>query len=302
MLVTRLLAVSVLVACSFTTTVSAAVQAPERTEARIYVPDNYTPDQKWPVIVLMHGFTASGEWVNFYFRLRQYVTERGFILIVPNGVRNSRGDRYWNATDACCDFEHTGVNDVAYINGLIDDVAKRYSVDENRIYAAGHSNGGFMAHRLACEPSNRFAAIVSLAGVTFKDASNCKSTRPVSLLQIHAVDDETILFEGNKGYPGLGDYPGAHATVDLWVGRNRCVGTLEDAEDFNLTNSIPGVDTKVSRWSQCQQKTDVELWTIRPYKSRWHTAHVPRLADSFAPRVLDFLLSHSLNVGPAKRP
>src|SRR5258706_3929439 len=81
----------------------------------------------------------------------------------------------------------------------------------------GHSNGGFMSHRLACD-APRIAAIVSLAGAVWNDPSKCKPAGPVSILEVHGNADLTINYNGGqkKGYT----YPPAHTTVATWAGKN----------------------------------------------------------------------------------
>jgi pimeloyl-ACP methyl ester carboxylesterase len=80
------------------------------------------------------------------------------------GQQDRRGHRFWSATDACCNLDGLAVDDVAYLRAVIRDVSARHAVDPRRVFIVGHSNGGFMAHRMACEASDLVAAVVSLAG------------------------------------------------------------------------------------------------------------------------------------------
>ena len=85
---------------------------------------------------------------------------------------------------------------------LVADVASAYAVDPDRVYAAGHSNGGIMALRLACEASDVFAAVgvqSSALGIT-----TCEPRNPVSLLQIHGTADTNVPIDGGRG-SGLAD-------------------------------------------------------------------------------------------------
>ena len=84
---------------------------------------------------------------------------------MANGTRDPDGNRFWNATDFCCDLHNTQVDDVKYLSGLLEEAATHIAVE--RIFALGHSNGGFMSYRLACEGIPGLVAIASLAGTSF---------------------------------------------------------------------------------------------------------------------------------------
>src|SRR5437016_4268465 len=105
--------------------------------------------QPTPLLILLHGFGQNGFVQNAYFGLNQLSEDKGFLLAFPDGTRSSQGQRFWNATDACCDLDGSGVDDVAYLNAVIDDMERLYNVDKKRVYLTGHSNGGFMSHRMA---------------------------------------------------------------------------------------------------------------------------------------------------------
>lgn len=260
----------------------------KREAAKVFLPAKYE-GQKWPVVLLLHGYGSSADMIGNYFALKNYVTSHGFILVVPNGKVGVFKLRYWNATDACCDFAHTQVDDVAYLRSLINEVKTKYAVDDRRIYLAGHSNGGFMSHRLACEIGEEIAGIASFAGVNFHDDSMCAGKAPVSVLQIHARDDSTIKYNGAMGFMVSSPYPGARITAERWAARNGCSTQPVRGSQYDLTAQIPGVDTDTEVWP-CTDGVEVELSTIRPLSSSGRDAHTPRLTRGFAERILGFLL------------
>ncbi|MBK6276198.1 MAG: prolyl oligopeptidase family serine peptidase [Saprospirales bacterium] len=57
------------------------------------------------------------------------------------------------------------IDDVGFLNGLVDTVIKKYSIDTNRMYVFGFSFGGFMTDRLATQNSSRFAAVANVSGL-----------------------------------------------------------------------------------------------------------------------------------------
>jgi poly(3-hydroxybutyrate) depolymerase len=158
----------------------------------LQVPSGYDARRPAPLVVLLHSYTSNGQAQADYFGLSPLADKAGFLLATPDGTRDIMGDRFWNATDACCDWFHSRVDDVAYIDAVIDEIAARHSVDPARVFLVGHSNGAFMSHRYACERADRVAAIVTLAGMQWKDQSQCRPSSPVSVLQVHGRDDGNI--------------------------------------------------------------------------------------------------------------
>ncbi|MDN8872721.1 prolyl oligopeptidase family serine peptidase, partial [Staphylococcus aureus] len=72
-----------------------------------------------------------------------------------------------------------------------------------RVYATGMSNGGMMAYRLACEASDIFKAIAAVAGTD--NTLSCTPAKPISILHIHAKDDDHVLFAGGAGKEAFRD-------------------------------------------------------------------------------------------------
>ncbi|WP_203906075.1 extracellular catalytic domain type 1 short-chain-length polyhydroxyalkanoate depolymerase [Rhizocola hellebori] len=257
---------------------------------QLYVPNSYTATAKMPLVVLLHGFQSSAAQQERYFKLTAEAERRGFLYAMPDGSQNRNGNRFWNATAACCDFGGIGVDDSGYLSRLIDTVKSSYSVDPRRVYFVGHSNGGFMAYRMACEHATQITAIVSLAGAATNDAAQCKPARPVSVLQIHGSADSTIRYEGglNVGQP----YPSAAQTLASWRGHDGCADTADtSAAPIDLDAGLSGAETAVTTYrSGCRDATVVQLWSIKDGR------HVPSLSAAFAPAVMDFLLAQ---VSPA---
>jgi polyhydroxybutyrate depolymerase len=252
---------------------------------KLEVPASYDSKVATPLLLLLHGYGASGAVQAFYLGYQQYVDTGGFLFAAPDGTTNADGKKFWNASDACCDFEKTGVDDVAYITSLIDDISATYNVDSKRIYLIGHSNGGFMSYRMACEKSDRIAAIISLAGASFKDATDCKPSAKVSILQIHGDEDNVILFAGgiNSGVP----YPGAEESVEQWAAANSCQTTRETSGSWDLVPALSGAETEGMTSEGCPAGVDVDLWRIKG------GGHVPFFSAEFAAQTWKWLASHS---------
>ena len=170
--------------------------------ARYYRPLNHNPEVPAPLMILLHGFSSSGTGTDYYFQLSDQTRENGIILVVPEGRENRDGYRFWAATDYCCDYYGDGDVDVDYIKGLIEEAAEYFAIDRTRVSLVGHSNGGFMSYRMACDASNSITSLVSLAGTSWADPADCSHTAPVSVLQVHGTWDGDIRYAGRRAVAG----------------------------------------------------------------------------------------------------
>jgi len=252
----------------------------------VYVPSTYDGTNAMPLVIFLHAYTGTGVGQEEnYVRFRPLAETRGFLYCYPEGMIDRDGYEFWNATDACCDNYYTGVDDAGYLRSLIEEIGRQFSVDRKRIHLIGHSNGGFMAYRMACDSADLIAGIASLAGATFLDPSRCRPSQPVNILQIHGTADE------NVAYYGDGTRPGSHS-VEIWANYNGASGPVTDlAPTMNLDLDVPGLDTVITRYTNAPPGGAVELWTING------GTHVPTfysgsVASEFAPRVIDWLLAH----------
>ncbi|HET9520465.1 MAG TPA: PHB depolymerase family esterase [Candidatus Limnocylindrales bacterium] len=244
-----------------------------------------------PLLLILHGYSSNGAEMTRWLPFGDAAGQRGVVWAYPDGSRNDRGDRFWNATDACCGFG-SDVDDVAYLTELIDEIAARTRIDPARIYVAGHSNGGFMSHRMACDRADKVTAIASMSGVTFADPARCAPSAPIAVLQVHGTDDETLSFKGGVlQVPGVPEapYPGAAETARLWLGLDGCDPALtETTRRIDAVVDIDGSDgpaeTTIAESTACDPGGRVELWTMHG------VGHVPAFSDAFPEAVLDFLL------------
>jgi polyhydroxybutyrate depolymerase len=247
------------------------------------VPSGYDADEPAPLVVSLHGYTQDGARTANYLGLTAQSEQRGFLLAYPDGLVDGDGNHYWNATDGCCDFDGTGNDDVAYLASVIETVQDQYAVDPQRVFVIGHSNGGFMALRMACERADLIAAAVSVAGQMPADASSCTPERPVSVLQVHADTDEVIHYDGGMGGTGK-PYPSTAQTVADWQRLDECGATpAEGTADYE--SRVAGAETVTSTWS-CADGSEVGLWTVTG------SQHYPTWSPQFAPDVADWMLAH----------
>jgi polyhydroxybutyrate depolymerase len=240
------------------------------------------------VLLALHGYGDTG--ANFIAALGLPALARrdGLVLVVPDGTPDPRGNRFWDATDACCNFFGRPIDDVAYLRGLLRDVAAAYHVDARRRYVIGLSNGAFMASRLACEAADDIAAIVAIAGTIWADPGRCRPSSPVSVLQVHGDADHIIHYSGG-GQPlglGKGDYPGAVTTVLRWARLDGCAGTRAPLPPALDLDRAPGAETLVEQVSGCPTGVDVRMLTLHG------GPHVPAFTSAFTDEVSAWIAAH----------
>jgi polyhydroxybutyrate depolymerase len=252
----------------------------------MHVSPKYDPSKPAPMLILLHGYGATGQLQeDFYFHLKAVTDERGYIYAVADGTKDSSGKQFWNATDACCNFGNSKVDDSGYLLSVIQQIKAAYNIDPKRVYFAGHSNGAFMSYRMACDHADQIAAIVSLAGATFADDTKCAPSEPVAVAQIHGDMDETISYTGGNLVGKA--FPSALQTVQLWAAHDGCDPDPVAGPAKDLEAMIAGSETSVSIYgSNCKPGGHVELWTVAGGK------HVPALSNDFKTQVIDFLDAH----------
>lgn len=259
----------------------------------LIVPTGYDAAKATPLVIALHGYGDGndGPQLETYFDLTPVANAKTFLYVYPDAVLDSTHQRAWNGTDACCDFDHKRTDDVGYISALIDDVALNYNLDPKRVFVTGISGGGVMAHRLACDLSEKIAAVVSLSGTTWNDPSKCKPTGAVSVVEVHGDNDQTILYAGNadgtEDPNAVAPYPSAHDTVGHWATYNGCPGAIQATSvTFDLELKITGAETRVDRYDGCA-KGAVELWTVQ------NGPHAPHLnTDVWGSAIYDFFMAH----------
>lgn len=195
---------------------------------RIHVPPQYDPGKATPLIVSMHGGGGSMDYQasdENYGQISKSNRE-GFIVVFPNGFSRFPGGRLatWNAGNCCGPARDRNVDDVGFIRQMVSNLTKQLNIDSSKVYATGMSNGGLMAHRLACEMSDVFKAIASVAGTD--NTKVCSPTNPVSILEIHATNDDHLPFNGGMGKKSMGsaatNFTSVPESISRWVKRDGC--------------------------------------------------------------------------------
>lgn len=264
----------------------------------LYVPSSYDGQAAMPLVILLHGGGYTGQQGEGWVQFRALAETRGFLYCYPDGTPFLAVSGFgWNGSDVlsdpATDWGGTIVDDAGYLRDLVQEIGQRFAMDRKRVYFIGHSIGGNMAYRMACQFADLVAGIASVAGPLSLDPRQCSPSEPVSILHIHGTADTAALYWGGFGVSGVGNWinptpnHGAVRTIQTWAGYNGASGPITDpTPSLDLVLDVAGPDTLITRYTNAPPGGAVELWTIN------NGPHTPDLSSEFRSRVIDWLLSH----------
>ncbi len=242
----------------------------------LYVPASYNASEASPLLMSFHGFSSNAQ-INFgYTDFKSIADAEGFILIHPQGTPFN-GIPHWNVGGFTLG---STTDDVGFVGTMIEKISNEYTIDQDRIYSTGMSNGGYMSFLLACQLSDKIAAIASVTGsMTPQTFDSCDPQHPTPVLQIHGTKDGTVPYEGNSSWTksidnvltywkifnncntdvAITNIPNTNtsdgSTVDKFVysGGDNCVST-EHFKVYNGDHDWPGA------WGNMDINASKEVW------------------------------------------
>lgn len=219
---------------------------------------------RWPLVLVLHGGGGNAAHAEAMTGFTEKAKQEGFMVVYPEGSSRFKGRLLtWNAGHCCGYAMQTKVDDVAFINALLDQLSRDYPIDPKRVYATGMSNGGMMAHRLGIELSYRFAAIAPVVATLFGDEAS--PAKPVSALMLNGGLDQSVPYRG--GMPG-GRFPDAWdgtpaqpALVQavFWAKANACADTPVNQDGAVLVHTV----------YRCPEGRAVEAYLIKDSGHAW---------------------------------
>jgi polyhydroxybutyrate depolymerase len=253
------------------------------------VPDGYDASKAYPLLLMLHGYRSGGvAEESVVYHLTEPALARGMLYAHPDGTVDNDPKiappppRFWNDWPG----GHPDVDDVGYLKKLIAEIRAAYHVDEKRIFIVGHSNGGAMSYRMACEHADVLAGVSILAGdMPVSPETVCKPARSLTVLNVHGTADMSVSFAGSA------ENLGAAACTDFWAKLAHCKA-LTPGGAIDIDTLQPGAETDVVKRTACDAGIAVELWSMGG------VGHIPNFGTTFgqgttyAERMLDFLLAH----------
>ncbi|MBO3769793.1 MAG: dienelactone hydrolase family protein [Candidatus Brockarchaeota archaeon] len=187
----------------------------------IHVPIGYDDKTPLPLVIVLHWWGGNSKSVEEYTGFSRKADREKFIVIYPQGTGT---DPTWNAGFCCGQALQNRVNDVEFIRRIVKKTMEDLKIDPKRVYVAGVSNGGMMAHRLGAELSDIFAAIAVVSGSIGKSSSGrliiANPSKPVSVIIFHGEKDELVPYNGggSMGY----FFASINETALFWARANNC--------------------------------------------------------------------------------
>lgn len=178
----------------------------------LYVPSQYDATIPTPLLFNFHGFGGTSESQRDWVQMNDLADAENFILVFPQGT-NLEGSSHWNAADMGGDNKSES-DDKGFVLEMLEQLGRSYNVDEDRVYAAGYSNGSFFSYYLACSAGEHFAAIASVSGTHLDVGDTCNPGHPMGMINLHGTWDGVVPYDGGEWYPSTS------AVVDWWVEYN----------------------------------------------------------------------------------
>ncbi|MEO1129281.1 MAG: PHB depolymerase family esterase, partial [Planctomycetota bacterium] len=190
----------------------------------LYLPRGYDATQPTPLVLAFHGGGGSPHSMIRLSGLNEKADEAGFIVVYPYGSGRD-GSLTFNGGDCCGYAQRNGIDDIAFVRTILDDVPRVANVDARRVYATGISNGAIMTYLVASELSDRIAAIAPVAGPMATDT--CAPTHPVAVMHFHGTDDAFAPFNGGVGKEAAAArnrpvFRSVEHAVTAWIAANGC--------------------------------------------------------------------------------
>lgn len=252
---------------------------------RLYVPRGL-PAGPVPLFIGLHGGSGWGDqFATTVNKIEGLAQSNGFIVAHPDAVKLAVGPGgVWNGGICCGVAVRENVDDVGFIEALIDRIASDHNIDPKRVFAFGHSNGAIMSYRLACELSQRIVGIGMYAGTLGVD--DCDPSYPVSVIHVHGTADQSILITGGAGPESISrvDFPSPLAGFDTLATRNSCPGAEKQVSG----------DITTERRKPCEGNAAATFVRIESGTHGWPGSGNPDTYASYDTtfELVSFLLSH----------
>jgi polyhydroxybutyrate depolymerase len=219
----------------------------------IHIPSSYNVNTPIPLVFCFHGYTSNASTIMSYANFNYISDTAGFIVVYPQGTL-LQGTTHWNVGGWT-----TGstTDDVGFSISLLDSISNEYNIDDTRVYSTGMSNGGYMSFLLACQVSDKIAAIASVTGsMTPQTYNACNPQHPTPILQIHGTNDQTVPYIGDPTWTESID-----DVLQYWVGYNNCNSTPTITAIADI-NQFDGSTAEYIIYDGCDNSVTTEHFKI----------------------------------------
>lgn len=244
------------------TVAHASLTMPDGTERtyRLYLPSTFDPQVPTPLLVALHGGLGWGDQFAETNHVEGLAEANGFVVVHPDGarIRPRLPSGTWNGGYCCGPAAADQVDDVAFVSAVLDAVGQKVTIDPARTFAMGHSNGGIMSYRLACELGDRIVGI-GVVGASL-GVDTCTPPAAVSLIHIHGLADVNHPIDGGPG-EGVAD-------VEFRPARDG-VETLVAVDGCDASTTATDGDVTTETWTGCATDSAVAFVRIAGASHAW---------------------------------
>ena len=242
----------------------------------LHVPNGYDGRNPVPLVIDLHGLQSNPTRAAGLFGFRALSETEGFIVAHPLGLfgkanapeaetgsSSTTGGPSFNAGWCCGDAPLASTHDVGFIRTMVQAITAEANIDRARVYATGHSNGGHLSYRLACEAADLIAAVAPVAGrVALYPLSTCQPSRPIAVIEFAGLHDPLVPYHENFYFS-----PSAPDSLAFWRDTNGC-GSGPPDERLELGASH--CETYVS----CDAGVQVELCSVEASQTSYVPGHI----------------------------
>jgi polyhydroxybutyrate depolymerase len=247
----------------------------------LHVPPGLMGRTAVPVVFVFHGFTMNPKLQLALSDFNPLADADRFLAVYPTGTGPAQA-LSWNADTCCGAAAAADVDEPGFVRAILADLEKNVPLDGRRIYAAGFSNGAFLAYRLACEMSETFAAIAPLVG-NITDLP-CEPAEPVSVIHFHGISDHSIPFSDSDIGGTWTSRWSVLRGIAFWASFDGCSDSPIVEQDGVAAHTV---------YSGCRDGTGVELYALKGIGHAWP----PPAVFPATQTVWDFFAAHPKNGG-----
>ena len=241
---------------------------------QVFVPASYNVNTPTPVVLAFHGQGSDSKDMQANIGLDAEATRGGFIVAYLDDLTND-----WAEGCNCSEADDLGVDDPGFALAVVDTISANYNVDTSRIYALGFSIGGLFVQRLACENSDAFAGVISVASsMSVPLAQTCSPDFPIDVSVVLGSNDPVFPWTGTSN--GIFSVLSIDAMTDEWLTNNSCAST-----PIRTDSSLGSFDLAITSYETCEGGGSFRVYRIENGQHFWYPGTEGIVSDLIDPLV-----------------